>query len=394
MKHRWISLGLLLATALTATVWVGVDYRHHPRIVNGPLVQGVRPDGFILAWEVHPARPLEVTLTGPDGRTRTVAPQLTGSWCEATIAGLKPDTLYTYTIAGEPNGSARIRTAPTGPKPFRFLAFGDSGDGERPQYRIARQLARWTPDLIIHTGDLVYPRGRIEDYPAHFFRPYAELIASVPLYPCLGNHDVRTDDGSALLDVFRLPHNGPPGQQPEREYWFDYGPVRFVALDTNYHTDHLGAHVAPWLEGVLRDAGDRWKIVFFHEPVYTHGKYTEALKLHETIVPVLDRTGVHLVLSGHNHMYERTFPMRGGVIAPDGAGTVYVTTGAGGAGLYDLRPDPPAYLAAWNGRQHSFTVVDVTPEVLVLRQIGENGLSFDEAFIRRTDVPATSVAQR
>src|SRR4029077_5336548 len=105
---------------------------------------------------------------------------------ELKITGLQPDRAYTYEI-GPGLVRRTVRTAPATPRPFRFLALGDTGDGECPQWQIARMLSEHTPDLIIHTGDLMYPDGNIADYPAHFYRPYAGLISRIPLYPCLGN---------------------------------------------------------------------------------------------------------------------------------------------------------------------------------------------------------------
>src|SRR5690606_4332372 len=150
-----IGLTMLLASLLVAGAWITFDYYRRPRIINGPLVQMVGPDGFTVLWEVHPphAHPLVVTL--PDGEARTVLPEQRSGWCEATIDGLQAGTAYPYQIGDQWNGRGRVRTAPDADAPFRFLAFGDSGDGGRPQYRVARALACWQPDLIIHTGDLV-----------------------------------------------------------------------------------------------------------------------------------------------------------------------------------------------------------------------------------------------
>jgi 3',5'-cyclic AMP phosphodiesterase CpdA len=261
-------------------------------------------------------------------------------------------------------------------------ALGDTGDGEMPQWQIARILPDHQPDLVIHTGDLIYPDGQREDYFRKFFLPYADLIAATPFYPCLGNHDVNTKGGSPLLETFVLPENGPAGQI-ERCYWFDYSDMRFVAIDSNHSYEHFRDVVAPWLDQVLTQAGPLWKVVFFHEPMYTHGKYTDAQKLIDSIGPVIDRHQVELVLSGHDHMFQRTHPMRAGQVALDGQGAVYVTTAAGGANLYQLRPQRPGYLAAYDDSQHSFTIVDVTSDWLDVRQIGEDDQPIDETHIPR-----------
>jgi hypothetical protein len=149
--------------------------------------------------------------------------------------------------------------------------------------------------------------------------------------------------------------------------------------------------MSPWLAKVLADAGDRWKVVFFHAPVFTHSEYEPSKKLLEAIVPVLDRNGVHLALSGHSHLYERTHPIRDGEVVANGEGTVYVTTGAGGARLYAARPDPPAYMAKqWDGG-HCFTIIDAGAERIAIRQIDSDGNELDAFEIPRgpvSDEPA------
>ncbi|MCP4246765.1 MAG: hypothetical protein GY778_06925, partial [bacterium] len=200
---------------------------------------------------------------------------------------------------------------------------GAGGPGCRATWKLARRMTEYDPDLIIHTGDIVSPRGVPENLPAKFYRPYAELIARAALYPCMGNHEFRTDQGRPVLDAFVLPANGPAGQDHERFYWFDVADVRFVSIDSNYDYPLYRDVIAPWLSEVLADAGDRWKIVFFHEPVFTNGRHKPADKLLDSIVPIMDEYGVDLVLAGHNHLYERTHPIRNGEVTPAGEGTVY-----------------------------------------------------------------------
>src|SRR5262249_31575700 len=148
------------------------------------------------------------------------------------------------------------------------------------QRAVAETMIAANPDLIIHLGDLIYPNGAAEDFKRNFFDPYRELLARVPFMPSLGNHDGATNKGQPFLDVFVLPENGPKGIQPERNYWFDFGDARFVALDTNRDTE-MGAiseremreKVAPWLRDVLKASDRRWKFIYFHHPPYTGGTH-------------------------------------------------------------------------------------------------------------------------
>lgn len=391
-QKRWI--GLTGVLVLIAGGWIGLDCAYRPRLTTGPMVQLLQPGGFTLVWSLHPDVDATIELTALDGVSagRVELERKDGRHV-AVVSGLLPRAEYRYAIRSRAFGrqvilgEAIVRTAPAPGSPFRFTAFGDTGDGGLDQFRVAARLLDDDPDLVIHTGDLIYDRGEAENYPGNFYRPYAELIARVPFYPSLGNHDYRNSEdpllkGRPLLDNFILPANGPPGQEPEREYWFDFGNARFVALDSNRDLDFLLAAVAPWLDGVLASAGDRWKIVFFHEPPFTHGdKHDPAERMLQAVVPVLDRNRVHVVFCGHNHMYERTHPLRDGQMVAEGLGTVHIVTGAGGAGLYEEKPAAPPYMAAWYHERHSFTVVDVGPEQMRVRQINDLGAVVDSALI-------------
>ncbi len=361
----------------------------------GPMVQMLQGDSFVLVWE-HPhqeeasVRVWTASDDGPKEPLQEPKVQPRDGRYETRISGLKPGTDYRYEIrflgAGEAApafAEGKVTTSPSLDTPFRFMAFGDSGDGRDIQYTLAKRMPEYDPALVIHTGDLVFPDGAIEDYPSKFWIPYKDLLPNAAFYPCVGNHDYNDFAGGPLYDTFVLPENGPEASLPERHYWFDYGGVRFVCIDTNDTFDHLRDRVVPWLDRVLADAGDRWKVAFYHFPVYPNGKYPPSGKMHTLILPVFDRHHLTVGFNGHNHMYERSQPMRGERIVAPEEGTIYITTAAGGNPLYKIGKPVPDYIAVQNNRMHSFTVVDVTPETMSLRQIGIDGSTIDAFTIER-----------
>jgi predicted phosphodiesterase len=357
------------------------------RITAGPMVQSIAEDSFYLVWRTGDGSSAKARVSaGADGAwlEGTVVEEKSGRFA-ARFGGLEPSTTYRYQIVADEEvlAEASTRTAPKPGEPFRFIAFGDSGTGSKEQFRLAERMTPWEPRLILHTGDLIYPFGARRDYGKKFYLPYAPLLSAAPIYACIGNHDVFTDRGMPLIEEFVLPQNAPPGETPERHFWFDFGDVRFAGLDSNLPREELRDRAAPWLDRLLADAGDRWKVVFFHHPVYTNAKHDPTDRIRETLVPVLDARRVELVLVGHNHLYERSHPIRGGAVVEAGGGTVYITTGAGGAGLYSRRAKPSPELAVQFDARHSFTVIDVSAETLSLRQIDIEGEVVDEAVIRR-----------
>jgi len=394
-----ILLIVLLAIATALWAWWTREGRERPRIYNGPMVQMVTTEGFTLTWQIAPDLPATVTLLDPNGfdlasfePTRILDPVTSAQtrW-RCDVRNLKPGLTYRYRIsvttpsAGDIVAAENaIRTAGERGQPFRFLALGDTGTGRWPQYRVARQLTTWQPDLVLHTGDIVTPKALREELPAKLFAPYTDLFASTPMYPCLGNHDCRVEQGQPILDTFIFPDNGPPGEAVGRHYWFDWADARFIVVDSNHHYPYFRDGVAPWLDRVLADAGDRWTIAVWHEPVVTNGsKYPPAEKLLLSLVPILDKHRCTLVLNGHQHGYERSRPIRAGRIVAEGAGTVYVVTAAGGCNLYEQKNPRSQTIAAFCDIQHSFTVVDVTPGRLAVRQIGDNNRQIDEYHIEK-----------
>lgn len=361
----------------------------------GPMVQMVTPHSFTIVWD-----------NGQNDEALVKVAQKHGDWSksyqvtprkdryELTVDGLSPSTAYEYIIySGGADSdivaSATTKTAPQAGEPFRILAFGDSGWGESGQFQLAELMPRYQPRVIVHTGDLIYMEGADEDYPAKFYEPYRELIAAAPFYPSIGNHDWDDPLARPYYKHFVLPENGPQGSERERHYWFDFGDVRFVAIDTDATFEELSREVQPWLEQLL--SADRpWKIVYFHHPYYTSSKHGQSGKVRQLFVPLFDKYHVDLVLGGHNHIYERTFPLRDDEIVEPGSGTIYVTTGAGGARLYPAAPEKPDWMDVQVDMVYSFTILDLDGDRIEGRQIGLDNKILDEFTILRNTGTASA----
>lgn len=305
----------------------------------------------------------------------------------ATLGGLEPDTRYAYAIRcqGLRPFEHPLRTPPAGPAPVRIAVLGDSGKGSRGQHRLARVIEAAEPALILHTGDLLYT----DDEREVFVRPYAAILPDTPFFAATGNHDLERWE--RFVGLFDLPDNGPGRMEPGRSYWLDRGDVRIVVIDSNHGPKSLRYEIGPWLEQVLAQAPEpRWRIVVMHHPPYTWGRHGPILPLQDEIVPLLESSGVDLVLSGHDHNYQRTAPMRGGVEAESGErGVVYVVTGAGGGELYEMegREGEAGPLRSYRDDVYSFTQIDASEQRLEVRQIAADGKELDAFEIGRTAAP-------
>lgn len=155
-----------------------------------------------------------------------------------------------------------------------------------------------------------------------FFTPAAPLLARLPLVPVRGNHENGTD---LFKQYFPWPGR-PADHGGADDLCFDYGSARLVVLD-QYTSLSAGDKRMAWLAAKLAEAKDRWKIVAFHEPIYSTGSHGPNVEFRELVEPVLVAGRVHAVFAGHDHNYERFKPVQGityvtvgGWRAPSGPG--------------------------------------------------------------------------
>jgi len=266
------------------------------------------------------------------------------------LNNLEPGAKYYYRVehdgvpvADEP--TLTFQTPSSGP--FRFLAFGDSGTGRVQQLDLAAQMMREQVNLVLHLGDIAYMAGSFAEYEAFYFNVYRDMMRQVPFFPCPGNHSYWTREAFPYLTMHDLPQVAmAPATEKGRYYSFDWHHVHFVAVDTNAPLSRAVQGRSPmlqWLDQDLAATRQYWKVVFFHHPPFAGGpNETDPLSIlaREHVVPILERHGVQLVLCGHEHSYQRSHPLRQGEIVEPGKGTIYMTSGGGGAGLYPVHPKP------------------------------------------------------
>ncbi|HSI82057.1 MAG TPA: metallophosphoesterase [Solirubrobacterales bacterium] len=297
----------------------------------------------------------------------------------------------------------RFRTFPARdtPAPVRFAVLGDfgvgildPGPGGARQLRLAGALDRLVSEnrvrLVLTTGDNIYlgAEGTVsgtgnedDDWYASFYQPYRYVINRVPFFPTVGNHDAadteRSDDRDQLADNYFLDHRfrreidaGRASLDPGLFYRFGVGAsVEFICIDTSIAADAEGDHYfdAPshreWVREALRRSADGtplWRIPFSHHPPFCAGpEHPCTAGMIERLVPLFERAGVRIVLSGHEHNFQYSLVN----------GIHYVVSGAGGK----LRTErPTAFTAAgtraWGAEGH-FLVVDLDPARVLIHPV-------------------------
>jgi hypothetical protein len=256
----------------------------------------------------------------------------------------------------------------------RFAVIGDSGRGDGPQHEVAAQMVAWRErfpfEFVLMLGDNIYDSHTPEDYRRKFEEPYAPLLAAgVTFYASIGNHDdpaqihyAPFNMGGRRYYTFRKP-GGPLGS-------LTGAGAQFFALDSR----SLDPTQLAWLRAELTRSTMAWKIVFFHHPIYTSGRYragARALRL--ALEPVLVAGNADVVLAGHEHLYERVQPQRG---------IAYFTSGAAGS----LRRDdlaPSAIMAKGFDEDYSFMLMEIEGDALHFQAISRTGETVDAGTVTR-----------
>ncbi len=362
-----------------------------------PYLQNVRSDRATIRW-TSLQEGLGVveysTDAGPSSSVRAQVREMTEEETglrytyykyHAVLTGLAGGAEYSYRVLINGQNAAsddelRFRTRAF--SPFSFLAFGDSGTGSGEQARLAQLMTQERPALVLHTGDIVYPSGSFEGYQSRYFDVYRNLMKRSPFFPAPGNHDYQADGAYSYLTVHDLPVESVPMADQKRYYSYDWGNVHFIALDSNASLSRAangsGAMLS-WLENDLRNNRMFWQVAYFHHPPYASGpneRDSLSALARSRIVPILEKYNVPLVMNGHEHSYQRSWPLLGGQIVEEGAaGTVYVTTGGGGVSVYPVFPRP---FLAFGESAHHYVRTDVNGFQMTLRAIRIDGEEIDK----------------
>jgi predicted phosphodiesterase len=262
----------------------------------------------VIEWGVGSA--LDKRVTSTPGRLHTF-----------TLSGLPEKSKLSYRVVAGSSASPTytFHTAPHAGDVIRIGVYGDVRGGHDVHKKIVDAMLAEGLDLIAVTGDMV-ARGTDEGDWQRFFAVTRELLAQLHYVPAVGNHDV----GLGTNDVFALPA-APPGR-PDRTYWYsvDLADVHLAFLDSNAY-DRIEQE--QWLDADLaaaREKNARAIIVLVHDGPFSRGDHRGNRIARDRYVPILAKYHADLVLSGHDHIYQRG----------EAGGIRYIVSGGGGAPLY------------------------------------------------------------
>ncbi len=252
----------------------------------------------------------------------------------------------------------------------RFAVVADTGSGDIHQYAVGRALARYHQakpfDTVLLAGDNIYTNGEFAKIKEAFAIPYEDLLQrGVKFYACLGNHDVRSENGDREVAYPQF------NMQGKRYYTHGKGDVRFFVLETNSIVDPSSADrqtQLAWLDRELGASKAKWNIVYGHHNIYSDGQYGINEVMKRDVTPILKKHQVKLWINGHDHNYQRSKPIDG---------TTYLVCGGGGASLYKIKTSQMAFAQS----VHSFGIVEVYADEILLTGVNSKSEIIDRGSI-------------
>lgn len=342
---------------------------------TGPYLLPLENGTIAVVLQARLTRPPEIEwwLQGmKDARRREATAREHDDLWVARLEPLPTGARVSYRVRSS-RGSSEVYTFKAGEaadKPFRFAVYGDTRTNHNVHWSVIKALAREHVDFAIHTGDLV-DFGVQEEQWRRFFNIERPLIASRPLVATFGNHDRSTRGHYRRFLLMNMVEDG------RRYFSRDWGRVRMVVMD--YEEEYRdGSSQYAFIEKRLAEAVQRemFIVMVIHEPPYSSGKHGSNLKVREVVRGLCARFGVELVVSGHDHNYERIKPVDG---------VTYVVSGSAGAPIRAV--SPKSFSAAVRLEPH-YVLVDVDERGLTLRAVNLSGATFD-SFVIKPNPPGT-----
>ena len=362
--------------------------------VRGPYLTGLGPKWAQIAFHAEIGTDAVLQLTEKNGPRRVPPVQQGQERRLFQLKDLMPGTRYGYCVE---YGNPSANTAPsrteafffTTPsmdfQDFRFIAYGDSRDRHltpRRHREVAANFLRHQPKLIVSTGDILV--GGVtasssmfgNDWTNNFFGPLKGIIEGVPYYPTVGNHDQDLKDGAAGMKM-AFPQLG-----PSLYYSFDYHHVHFTVLHCANRVVEFELQKQWFIKDTERAKDADWRIVILHVSPFTTGKYAEnewTVGGRKEMLETFVKQGVNLVLSGHDHSYQRFYPLKAD--AGDRHAVLFIVTGLAGTNPYFAKGN--SYSAKVVNDIDHFCVINVTPKTLDITAYSNDNRVLDHVVLSK-----------
>lgn len=265
---------------------------------------------------------------------------------------------------------------------IKFGIIGDYGDDSVAENQVADTLKSKGPEFIITLGDNNYYYGCWYSIDTHIGKYYADYIGNYKgtygkgaitnrFFPSIGNHDWAAQSHCLYngtlpyLNYFTLPNNG-------LYYDFVKGPIHFFVLDSDDHEpdgNQVGSTQYQWFKKKVTESKSCYKLVYFHHAPYSSAWHGDNKKMQWDF----DKLGVDVVLSGHDHSYERILQDK----------LVYFVNGVGGAELSYFIHNAKGSQFKYN-KHHGFMMASTSDKGIHFKFYNDKNKLIDEYKLQKT----------
>lgn len=432
-RHYLIFLILVVAGFFLLNPQIPAESAEKESIPKGDIVTTEGPFAY-TTFKGSPQNSIVVNFWSPSAAVKaaveygtttsygsTISTSTASNFHHIELTGLTPGTTYHYRVNKGPDQTFKTESAV--PTKFKFAVTGDNRDDPSnnsvyaPRHKqLYDFIGTQNIDFMLNTGDLINYGNSIEQYKTYFYCEQ-QMNRMCPNMISMGNHEVQNDGMGEHYYFFDLyspgfPTNGTPGSEG-RNYSFNYGNAHFVCL-SSYQMSIASEN--EWLAADLAAAkanpNIKWLFAFMHWPLYSGGPKGSNGNLmgHSSLFhgtdnerdhwsPIFDTYKVDIVFGGHNHLYERTYPIVNQVAqkTPGATGTIYTTIGLGGGPMNIVGPAsdtvnyPDAqYDAVWydnnspGGCKTSAIFVTIDGNKLTFKLLSNDGVEHDSLTINKT----------
>jgi hypothetical protein len=209
--------------------------------------------------------------------------------------------------------------------PVVFVGAGDIAACDQHSEDTARLLDA-IDGTVFTLGDNAYPRGGEQEFRECYEPTWGRHRSRTR--PSPGNHDYEMPGAAAYFEYF----GASAGPASLGYYSFDLGSWHIVSLNSN---TNIAAQVA-WLQQDLEASRRPCTLAYWHHPLYSSGPNGPTLAMRD-VWRVLYRSNADVVLSGHDHLYERFAPQDHEGQTDPVRGIPQFVVGTGGAPLHASR---------------------------------------------------------
>jgi chitodextrinase len=266
----------------------------------------------------------------------------TTSAASYNFTGLSCATSYTFAVeaydaAGNKSSRATLTAAtaacpppPSGSDPVIAIAGDISGSGSGDS-ATAALLDSLNPTAVLTAGDNAYPDGTLSEYNSYYEPTWGRHKSKT--YPSPGNHEYHTSGASGYFSYFGA-RAGPSGKG---FYSYNVGAWHLIALNSEISRGSSSEQVT-WLKNDLASTTAKCVMAYWHKPRFTAGNYSDDSSF-QPFWDALYAANADVVISGHDHNYQRYVPMTPTGARDDVRGIREFVVGTGGRSHYGLRAD-------------------------------------------------------